>query len=111
MHGKCGCVPSTKAVTMNRLVLALILCAVLGIAGCSPKALSPDELAAKQKAECFKTQGTVLQAMKLFYADSGTYAPVETVVTQLEAKCPAGGTYAFDEETEKLSCSIHGSAP
>jgi hypothetical protein len=47
--------------------------------------------------------------MKLFYADSSTYPPLEIVLAKLQATCPAGGTYTFSETTEKTACSIHGS--
>jgi hypothetical protein len=94
---------------MKRLALIITLCGVLGLVGCGPKAPSANELAAKQKAACFATQVRVEQTMKLFYADSGTYPPIEIVLAKLQASCPAGGTYTFSETTEKTSCSIHGS--
>jgi hypothetical protein len=94
---------------VKRLVPVLLLCLVLALAGCGPKVPAADKVAADQKAACFAAQGRVQQAMKLFYADSGTYAPIEVVQAKLQATCPAGGKYTFSETTEKVSCSIHGS--
>ena len=94
---------------MKRLILVIVLCATLGAAGCGPKAPVADQVAAEQKAQCFKTQSLVQQTMKLFYADSGTYPPVEIVLAKLQATCPAEGKYSFSETTEKVTCSVHGS--
>ena len=96
---------------MKRLVLVILLCAVLGLVGCGPKVSAADKLAAEQRAQCFQNQGVVLQTMKLFYADSGTYPPMDIVLSKIKASCPAGGKYTFSETTEKVSCSIHGSPP
>jgi hypothetical protein len=94
---------------MKRVVLVILVCGVLGLVGCGPKVPAAEQVAAEQKAQCFKTQGLVLQAMKLFYADSGTYPPIEIVTAKLQATCPAEGTYTFSETTEKVTCSVHGS--
>jgi len=94
---------------MRRLVFVILLCAVLGLVSCGPKAPSAAQVAADQKAQCFKTQGLVQQAMKLFYADSGTWPPIEIVLAKLQATCPAEGKYSFSETTEKVTCTVHGS--
>ena len=94
---------------MKRLVLIILVCGVLVLSGCGAKVPATVRLAAEQKAQCFRTQSLVLQAMKLFYADSGTYPPIEIVLAKLKATCPSGGKYTFDETTEKVTCSIHGS--
>jgi hypothetical protein len=98
-----------KERTVKRLALIIVLIGVLGLAACGPKAPSANALAARQKAACFATQGRIEQTMKLFYADSSTYPPLEIVLAKLQATCPAGGTYTFSETTEKTACSIHGS--
>jgi hypothetical protein len=96
---------------MKRLMLMIVLCAVLGSGGCGSKVSAADKLAAEQKAQCFQNQGVVLQTMKLFYADTGTYPPIDDVLSKIKASCPAGGKYTFSETTEKVTCSIHGSPP
>ena len=40
--------------------------------------------------------------------DTGVYPDVASVVAQLHAKCPSGGTYSFDPNTNVVSCSVHG---
>jgi predicted small lipoprotein YifL len=94
---------------VKRLVPVLLLCLALALAGCGPKVPAANKAAADQKAACLATQVRIEQTMKLFYADSGTYPPIEIVLAKLQATCPAGGTYTFSETTEKTTCSIHGS--
>jgi hypothetical protein len=46
--------------------------------------------------------------MKLFKADSGIDAPLQTVVDKTHVVCPAGGTYSYDPTTGVVNCSVHG---
>ena len=89
------------------MTVALLLIFAGGL-GCSP---SKAEIAAKQRDDCFATQRRILLAINLVHADSGFYPTMQDVIKQLDAKCPAGGTYRFDENTDSVSCSVHGVAP
>ena len=93
---------------MRRFWIALLLVALVGLpslAACSP---SKTDQAAEQKTRCFQNEKLIKTAMDLFYADSQMYPPLSQVVSKLDKKCPSGGTYAFDEKTDVVSCSIHG---
>jgi hypothetical protein len=87
-------------------VVTLALAAVAS--GCGP---SPGEIAAQHKAQCFANQRQIKMAIDLVNADSGIYPDVQNVVKELKVSCPDGGIYAFDPNTNTVSCSIHGVAP
>ncbi len=92
------------------VMLAAVLCVALGaggavLSGCSP---SKVDVTAQQKQECFDNQSKIKMAIGLVHADSGIYPDVASVVKELDVKCPAGGTYSFDEKTDTVSCSVHG---
>jgi len=89
---------------MKRIAAILILTVGLGVAACAPAAPS----AADQKAQCFTNQMLIRTEMDVFHADSGVYPPIATVVDKMHLKCPSGGTYAFDETSATVSCSVHG---
>lgn len=84
--------------------LALMLCAVALLA-CSP---SKQQVAEQQRQECFANEQRIKTAMDLVHADSGFYPDVQDAAAKLGAKCPAGGTYVFDPNTDTVSCSVHG---
>ncbi len=86
------------------LTVALVVALVLLSAGCS----AGGPTAEMQKAECEQNMALIHTEMGLFHADTGEYPPLTTVVEKTGAKCPAGGVYAFDPNTETVSCSIHG---
>lgn len=82
---------------------ALALLLVITLAGCTH-----DSTAAEQKAKCFANEALVGTEMKLFKADSGIDAPLQTVVDKTHVVCPAGGTYSYDPTTGVVNCSVHG---
>ena len=84
-------------------LLAAVLATVL-LSGCSAGA---SDTAAEQKAQCFQNEKLIKVAMDVFYADSQMYPPIASVVTKLDVKCPAGGVYSFDPNTDTVSCSVH----
>lgn len=96
---------------MRRVVLAtmavLLGVALLAGAGCGPQAPTAAEL----KQQCFDNQLRIKQAEDLMFSDSQLYAPIGDVTSKINAKCPSGGTYTFDTTTDKVTCSVHGSAP
>ena len=103
---------STSAVrrAARRLAVAsLVLCLLLAVAGslaaCGP---SKAEVAAQQKQDCFATESRIKTAMDLVHADTGFYPNVADAVRELGAKCPTGGTYTFDPNTDTVGCSVHG---
>lgn len=79
--------------------------AAVGVVGCAP---SKADVAAQQKQLCFANERQIKTAIDLVHADSGLYPDIGTVVTKLQLKCPAGGTYSFDQNTDTVSCSVHG---
>jgi hypothetical protein len=90
---------------VNRTVaLALVVALALAVAGCGAKAPTAEE----QKAACFQNIQLIQAEMRLFKADSGVDAPIQTVVDKLGVKCPSGGTYSWDPNAEVVSCSVHG---
>ncbi len=82
------------------------LAAGMMLGGCVSKPVALT--AAQTKAQCFENQSRIRQMMDLFYADSQTYPPVETVAEKLHVACPSGGTYSFDPDTDVVTCSVHG---
>ena len=88
-----------------RGALLLLLVMGLSLSGCAP---SKVEVAAQQKQACFANQRQIKTAIGIVHADSGIYPDVATVVAKLGLKCPSGGTYSFDPDTDTLTCSIHG---
>ena len=92
---------------MRQLVLlALLVSAVsVGVVGCAP---SKAAVAAQQREQCFANERNIGMAMGAIHADSGIYPDVQDAASKLGAKCPAGGTYTFDQDTAVVSCSIHG---
>ena len=96
----------TRARLIARLSLAVVLAlAALGMVACGP---SKAEIAQQQKDECFATMSQMKLAIDLVNADTGVYPDVAGVVAQLHAKCPSGGTYSFNPNTNVVSCSVHG---
>ena len=91
----------------RRLCVALLLGLVVVscVVACAP---SKAELKAKDASECFSTQKRIKMTMDLFYADAQMYPPLTTVVAELDARCPSGGVYGFDEKTDIVSCTVHG---
>ena len=88
------------------MVLAVSL--ALAAVACSP---SKADVAAQQRDACFQNQAQIKTAINLVHADSGLYADVADVVKQLHLACPAGGTYSFDQNSDTVSCSVHGTTP
>ena len=86
-------------------VLLVVLLATALLSACSPRAA---DKAAEQKAQCFQNERLIKAAMDVFYADSQMYPPIADIVKKLDVKCPAGGTYSFDPNTDTVSCSVHG---
>ncbi|MDR3685511.1 MAG: hypothetical protein P4L93_00905 [Coriobacteriia bacterium] len=96
----------SRARWIARLSLAVVLAlAALSVVACGP---SKAEIAQQQKDECFATMSQMKLAIDLVNADTGVYPDVASVVAQLHAKCPSGGTYSFDPNTNVVSCSVHG---
>ena len=97
----------SRAKRIVRLVLAVALAlTALSVVACGP---SKAEIAQQQRDECFATQKQIKLATDLVNADTGIYPDIASVVAQLHATCPAGGTYSFDPKTNTVSCSVHGS--
>jgi hypothetical protein len=86
------------------IVLVLLLMA-LGLTACGP---NKADVAAQQKQDCFANESRIKTAMDLVHADTGVYPNVADAVSELGAKCPAGGTYTFDSNTGVVSCTVHG---
>jgi hypothetical protein len=84
---------------------ALLALVVAGLSGCSP---SKAGVAAQQQQQCFSNERQIKTATDLVHADTGIYPDVASVTSKLDLKCPAGGTYTFDPNTDIVSCSIHG---
>jgi len=89
---------------------ALVICLLLAAAGVGPTACGPSkaDIAAQQKQECFDNESRIKTAMDLVHADTGFYPNVADAVRELGAKCPGGGTYTFDPNTDTVSCTVHG---
>jgi hypothetical protein len=90
------------------LLGALVLALAATVGGCAPSAA---DVAAQHKEQCFANQRQIKMAIGLVNADSGLYPDINNVVAELKVKCPDGGTYAFDQKTATVSCSVHGVAP
>jgi len=90
--------------TLMGLLLVVSLASILA-AACSP---SKAEIAAQQRDQCFANEQQIKMAIDLVNADTGVYPEIGGVVTKLGVKCPAGGTYSFDPNTNTVSCSVHG---
>jgi len=86
-------------------VIVLLLFLAIAAVACGP---SKVEVAAQQKQECFANEQRIKLAINLVNADTGVYPDIKNVLAQLDATCPAGGTYSFDPNTDTVSCSIHG---
>jgi hypothetical protein len=89
---------------MRRIAAILVLTLALGVAACAPSTPSAADL----KAQCYNNETLIGAEMQLFYADSGIYPPIATVVEKMGRPCPSGGVYSFDETSSVVSCSIHG---
>ena len=83
--------------------VALALGLILALAGCSR-----GSNAAEQKAKCFANEALIGTEMKLFKADSGLDAPLQTVLDKTHVVCPSGGKYSYDPTTGVVNCSVHG---
>ena len=94
--------------TVKRRAMALLLVALLTLPVLSACSASKSDVAADQKAQCFQNEKLIKVAIDVFYADSQMYPPIASVVTKLDVKCPAGGVYSFDPNTDVVSCSVHG---
>ena len=89
-------------------LIALAFVGVLTLAvlsGCGP---SKAQLAEQNRQQCFANEQQIKMAMDAVYADSDIYPSVADVVAKLGIKCPDGGTYTFDPNTNTVSCSVHG---
>ena len=84
------------------IIVALILVAVLAIAGCSQNA------AAGQKEKCFANEALLRTEMQLLKADSGMDAPFQIVLAKTQLVCPSGGKYSYDATSGVVTCSVHG---
>jgi hypothetical protein len=73
-------------------------------AGCSPSISAADGAS----AQCRANRAAIKQMFDLFYEDSGEYPPMDIVLQKMDRRCPSGGTYTFDEGTDKVTCSVHG---
>lgn len=95
---------------MGRAGVAMSLGLCLLFAGVTLAACGPSkaDIAAQQKQDCFATESRIKTAMDLVHADTGFYPNVADAVRELAAKCPAGGTYTFDPNTDTVSCTVHG---
>ena len=87
------------------LVAVLLILAGLGLAACGS---SKADIAAQNKEQCFAYEKQIKMAMDIVHADSGIYPDVNDAASKLGAKCPSGGTYSFDPNTDTVSCSVHG---
>jgi hypothetical protein len=85
--------------------LLTFLLATLVLAACAP---SKADLAAQQRDQCFANEAQIKMAMDLVHADTGFYPDIKDTVAKLGLKCPSGGTYTFDPNTDTVSCSVHG---
>jgi len=92
-----------------RFAAALLAAALLValVAGCGQSAA---QKAAADRDECYANESQILSAINLEHADSGEYADVNLVAKTLNLKCPSGGTYTFDPNTDIVSCTVHGHA-
>jgi hypothetical protein len=91
------------------MLLALAFSLALTALGLTACGSSKAAIAQEQRDQCFATQKQIKLATDLVNADTGIYPDIASVVQQLNAKCPAGGTYSFDPKTNTVSCSVHGS--
>jgi hypothetical protein len=58
---------------------------------------------------CSTNRAQLAQQLSMAQSTSeGTPPDLATIVAQLKVKCPSGGTYAFDEATSRVACSVHG---
>jgi hypothetical protein len=89
---------------MKRIAVVLVLMVALGMCACAPAAPSAADL----KAQCYANEALIGAEMELFYADSGMYPPIATVVEKTGRACPSGGAYSFDETSGVVTCSVHG---
>jgi hypothetical protein len=85
------------------LALVVALVCLVGLSACSS---APNPAALKDK--CFSNEALIGAEMKLFYADSGTYPPITTVVEKMHLACPSGGVYSYDATSGVVTCSVHG---
>ena len=102
--------PRAEAHTCPRAVLALLTACLLlataaGLVACGP---SKADIAAQHKQECFDNEARIKTAMDLVHADTGFYPDITDAASKLGAKCPDGGTYTFDPNTDTVSCTVHG---
>jgi hypothetical protein len=91
-----------RAVVAAMLALAV---GVLGVTACSP---SKAQVAAQHQQQCFNNEHQTKLAIDLVHADSGVYPDVKNVVAELKLRCPDGGTYSYDPNTDIVTCSVHG---
>jgi hypothetical protein len=90
--------------TKVALLFALSL-ACAALFACGP---SKAEIAAQQRDECFANEQQIKMAMNLVHADTGFYPDFVTTVNKLNRRCPSGGTYTWDENSDTVSCTVHG---
>ena len=83
----------------------LLAFAVLGVTACTP---SKAQVAAEHREQCFNNEHQIKLAIDLVHADSGVYPDVKNVVAELKLRCPDGGTYSYDPNTDIVTCSVHG---
>lgn len=84
-------------------LVAVLICSAL--VACAP---SKAEVAAQQKDQCLANERQIKTAIDLVNADTGVYPDINDVVAKLHVKCPSGGTYSFDPNTNTVTCSVHG---
>jgi hypothetical protein len=88
-----------------RIAAVLLTLVIVGaLAGCAPAGPT----AAQLKEQCFANETLIGAEMKIFYADSGIYPPIASVVDTMKRACPSKGVYSFDEKTGVVTCSVHG---
>jgi hypothetical protein len=103
-----------EGAVMRAFVVAVLLVACLGVAGCAQPpdvtgvGTAIESSADAAKAATCKTNRAQLDQQYTMAQDSGAPADMSAIVAQLGVKCPAGGAYSWDAATSKTKCSVHG---
>jgi hypothetical protein len=87
------------------LALATLFLGAMALSACTTTA----QIEAKQRDECYAIQTEIQAAMNQGNSATGAFPDIGNLVTRLNVKCPADGTYTFDPMAETVSCTEHGS--
>jgi MSHA pilin protein MshA len=104
-----------KAFTLIELVVVIVILGILA-AVAIPKYMDISDTAEEQA--CAAKRGAIASATSMYYASLAaqgetpafpdSYDDTDLYADGQVPTCPAGGTYTYDSDTGKVTCSVHG---